>query len=263
MSSYRSQHRNNPSNTSVLPIVVNNNNFNKPLDASAPTLLSFDDATTLFHEFGHGLHGMLSNVTYQRLSGTSVLRDFVELPSQLYEHWLSESKVLQKHSLHYQTNEVIPEALLQKLMKSRSFNQGFQTIEYTSSALVDIKLHMLEEEDIRSLDLAVFEKDILKELSMPQGIIMRHRLPHFEHLFSGESYASAYYVYLWAEVLDADGFEAFLETGDCFDPQVAQRVYDFIYSAGNSKDPAELFRLFRGRDPVIEPMLKKKGLVKK
>jgi peptidyl-dipeptidase Dcp len=180
MSHYRSQHKNTPSSDAILPIIVNNNNFNKPLDASSPTLLSFDDATTLFHEFGHGLHGMLSNVTYQRLAGTSVLRDFVELPSQLYEHWLSQSKVLQKHSLHYETNEIIPESLLSKLMKSRSFNQGFQTIEYSSSALVDIKLHMLEENAIRNIDLASFEKETLKQLDMPQGIIMRHRLPHFE-----------------------------------------------------------------------------------
>jgi peptidyl-dipeptidase Dcp len=182
MSHYRGQHKNTVSGDAILPIIVNNNNFNKPLDITSPTLLSFDDATTLFHEFGHGLHGMLSNVTYQRLAGTSVLRDFVELPSQLYEHWLSQSKVLQKHSLHYETNEVIPEALLSKLMKSRSFNQGFQTIEYSSSALVDIKLHMLEENAIRNIDLASFEKETLKSLEMPQGIIMRHRLPHFERM---------------------------------------------------------------------------------
>jgi peptidyl-dipeptidase Dcp len=179
MSHYRSQHRNSGpghSQESVLPIIVNNNNFNKP-SGEEPCLLSFDDATTLFHEFGHGLHGMLSNVTYQRLAGTSVLRDFVELPSQLYEHWLSESTVLQKHARHYQTNEVIPEQLLSKLMKSRRFNQGFQTIEYSASALVDAKLHLVNKDNI---DLTQFEKETLNGLGMPQGIIMRHRLPHFE-----------------------------------------------------------------------------------
>jgi peptidyl-dipeptidase Dcp len=181
MSHYRSQHRNSGpghAQESILPIIVNNNNFNKPSGEEA-CLLSFDDATTLFHEFGHGLHGMLSNVTYQRLAGTSVLRDFVELPSQLYEHWLSESVVLQKHARHYQTNEVIPEQLLSKLMKSRRFNQGFQTIEYSASALVDAKLHLVTK-DLANLDLTQFEKDTLNGLGMPQGIIMRHRLPHFE-----------------------------------------------------------------------------------
>jgi peptidyl-dipeptidase Dcp len=181
MSHYRSQHRNSGpghNQESVLPIIVNNNNFNKP-SGEEPCLLSFDDATTLFHEFGHGLHGMLSNVTYQRLAGTSVLRDFVELPSQLYEHWLSESAVLQKHARHYQTNEVIPEQLLSKLMKSRRFNQGFQTIEYSASALVDAKLHLVNK-DLANIDLTQFEKETLNGLGMPQGIIMRHRLPHFE-----------------------------------------------------------------------------------
>ena len=178
MSSFRVQHRNTGNGEeSVVPIIINNNNFNKPGEGET-ALLSFDDAVTLFHEFGHGLHGMLSNVTYKRLSGTSVLKDFVELPSQLYEHWLSEPVVLKKHARHYATNECIPDELLGRLMKARSFNQGFQTIEYTASALVDAYLHVLPSVD--GLDLIDFEKKTLEKLGMPQGIIMRHRLPHFQ-----------------------------------------------------------------------------------
>jgi peptidyl-dipeptidase Dcp len=244
----------------VIPIVVNNNNFNKGAPGEA-TLLSFTDAKTLFHEFGHGLHGMLSNVTHKRLAGTSVLRDFVELPSQLYEHWLGEPVVLKKHARHYLTNEPIPEELVERMKKAKCFGQGFQTIEYTSSALVDISLHYkcTINDD---LNIAEFEKSELSRLGMPQGIVMRHRPAHFQHLFASSAYASAYYVYLWAEVLDADGFDAFKETGDCFNKEVADRVRKYIYSTGNSYDPAEAFRLFRGRDPAIEPMLKKKGLLR-
>eukprot|EP01034_Spumella_vulgaris_P021931 gene21931-28011_t len=263
MSEFRSQHKNNDENISVLPIIINNNNFNRgPVgaDGRETTLLSYDDARTLFHEFGHGLHGMLSNVTYSRLAGTSVLRDFVELPSQLYEHWLGQHKVLKQHALHFATNESIPDELLDRLNNANKFGQGFSTIEYTSSALVDIALHR-HTEDVEGLDLAAFERQELTRLGMPSGMAMRHRPAHFQHLFSGSSYASAYYVYLWAEVLDADGFDAFLETGDCFDPTTAARVRRHIYSAGNSEDPADLFRQFRGRDPAIEPMLKKKGLL--
>lgn len=263
MSEFRSQHKNTLDGSNVVPIVINNNNFNRgktDSDGKETTLLSYDDARTLFHEFGHGLHGMLSNVTYARLAGTSVLRDFVELPSQLYEHWLGERVVLKKHALHHLTGEAIPDSLLDKMKAAHSFGQGFATIEYTSSALVDVALHRTVKE-VASLDIAQFERDELKRLGMPQGMSMRHRPAHFQHLFSGSSYASAYYVYLWAEVLDADGFDAFLETGNCFDRTVADRVRKYIYSAGNSVDPAELFRLFRGRDPAIEPMLKKKGLL--
>lgn len=258
MSEFRSQYMDGDKR--VVPIIINNNNFNKG-KAGEPTLLSFDDARTLFHEFGHGLHGMLSNVTYQRLAGTSVLRDFVELPSQLYEHWLSQDKVLKKHARHHVTREVIPEELMERMNKARRFGQGFATIEYTASALVDAALHKFKPPAGEVLDIAAFEKQELARLGMPQGIVMRHRPAHFSHLFSSSSYASAYYVYLWAEVLDADGFDAFLETGDCFDKGVAERVRKYIYAAGNSYDPAEAFRLFRGRDPAIEPMLKKKGLL--
>jgi peptidyl-dipeptidase Dcp len=260
MSSFRSQYRDEQGQR-VIPIVINNNNFNKPTE-NGVALLSFDDAVTLFHEFGHGLHGMLSNVTYRRLAGTSVLRDFVELPSQLFEHWLSEREVLKQHARHFENQEPIPDELLQRLMAARHFNQGFQTVEYTSSALVDAAVHQLNGDQVASVDLKVFEQEELSRLGMPQGMVMRHRLPHFQHLFSGSSYAAAYYVYLWAEVLDADAFDAFLENGGPFQPEVAAKVLRYIYSAGNSQDPAELFRSFRGRDPIIEPMLKKKGLLR-
>jgi len=212
-----------------------------------PTLLSFDDAKTLFHEFGHGLHGMLSNVTYKRLAGTSVLKDFVELPSQLYEHWLSESVVLKKYARHYKTNEPIPEILLQKLVSARNFNLGFDTVEYTACALLDQSIHQIPANDLPALDISSFETKELDRLGMPSGIVLRHRPAHFSHLFSGSSYASAYYVYLWAEVLDADGFDAFKEKGDPFDKETANKARKYIYSSGNSIDPKEAFRIFRGR----------------
>jgi peptidyl-dipeptidase Dcp len=258
MSAYRSQSRNdNDAGEFIYPIIVNNNNFNK----GDPTLLSFDDANTLFHEFGHGMHGMLSDVTYKRLSGTNVLRDFVELPSQLMEHWLKEPKVLKKHARHYQTQEPLPDELFARLMAAQSFNNGFDTIEYTACALLDQALHKLPEADVKELKLDEFEKTELARLGMPQGIALRHRLPHFQHMFASSYYAAGYYVYLWAEVLDADGFAAFTDAGDCFDKETARRVRQFIYSAGNSREPGELYRAFRGRDPVVEPMLKKKGMM--
>jgi len=262
MSNFRIQCKNIASSTPYpgLPIVVNNNNFNRG-DSDATTLLSIDDVKTLFHEFGHGLHGMLSNVTYQRLAGTQVLRDFVELPSQLYEHWSLERVVLKKYARHYQTNEPIPDELLTKLLNARCFGQGFQTVEYTSSALFDTEIHKLSE-NVEDLDICEFEKKILAKLDMPHGIVMRHRPAHFQHLFSGSSYAAAYYVYLWAEVLDADAFGAFAETGDCFNAEVAKNARKFIYSSGNTINPADAFRQFRGRDPDIEAMLRKKGLMK-
>lgn len=183
MSHFRAQHYDSETGR-VIPIIINNNNFNKPSEGEV-SLLSFDDAVTLFHEFGHGLHGMLSDVRYKRLAGTSVLVDFVELPSQLFEHWLSEKKVLQKHALHYQTKQPIPDDLLQRLLKARIFNQGFQTIEYTSSALVDVNLHLLSLSQLKNnFNLSSFEKNCLEQLGMPQGIVMRHRLPHFQRIIS-------------------------------------------------------------------------------
>lgn len=257
MSVLRAQSR---SDGEVLPIVVNNNNFARAPEGE-PTLLSVDEVTTLFHEFGHGLHGLLSNVTYERLSGTHVLRDFVEMPSQLFEHWAFEPDVLARHARHHATGEPIPEALLARLDASRRFNQGFETVEYTACAKVDMALHAIA--DPAGIDLAAFERDLLAQIGMPRGIVLRHRLPHFGHLFAGSGYAAGYYVYLWAEVLDADGYQAFTEAGDPFDPDVAARLLREIYSSGATVDPAEAFRRFRGRDPQIGPMLAERGLAER
>ncbi len=242
----------------VTPIVVNNNNFAKP-EAGKPCLLSFEDVRTLFHEFGHGLHGLLSKVQYERLSCTSVLQDFVELPSQLYEHWALESEVLKQHAIHFETGQAIPDTLIAKLEAARKVNQGVDTIRYCSSALVDLALH--QQTDFSNLDVNAFELAVLQRYGMPTDIGPRHRLVQFRHLFSGDYYASKYYVYLWAEVLDADAFDAFLEVKDIFDRATAQRLYQNIYSAGNTVEPGVSYRAFRGRDASVEPMLKKKGLL--
>jgi len=239
------------------PVVLNVCNFTKPA-AGEPALLSFDDARTLFHEFGHGLHGMLSNVTYPLLSGTAVSSDFVELPSQLYEHWLEVPAILEKYARHAKTGEPMPKALLDRLLATRTYGQGFATVEYTACALVDLDVHGRKDE--APLDVSQFERDDLARLQMPAEIVMRHRLPHFSHLFSGGGYAAGYYSYMWSEVLDADAFEAFEETGDAFDPATAQRLRDFIYSAGNLRDPAEAYKAFRGRLPEVDALLKKRGL---
>jgi len=239
------------------PIVLNVCNFTKPASGE-PALLSFDDARTLFHEFGHGLHGMLSNVTYPLLSGTSVPSDFVELPSQLYEHWLEVPAILEKYARHARTGEPMPKALLDRLLATRTYGQGFATVEYTACALVDLDLH--GRKDDAPLDVSAFEQDDLARLQMPAEIVMRHRLPHFQHLFSGGGYAAGYYSYMWSEVLDADAFEAFEETGNAFDPVTAQRLRDYIYGAGNLRDPAEAYKAFRGRLPSVEALLKKRGL---
>jgi peptidyl-dipeptidase Dcp len=255
MSSFRNQSR---SGGEVMPIIVNNNNFAKGAPGE-PTLLSFDDARTLFHEFGHGLHGLLSDVTYERLSGTNVLRDFVELPSQLFEHWLSEPEVLKRHARHCRTGEPIPDELVKRLQAARSFNQGYETVRYTASALVDMAVHSVPGGEVP--DVVAFEAAELKRIGMPEGMGMNHRLPHFQHLFSGSSYAAGYYVYLWAEVLDADGFDAFVEAGDPFDAEVATRLRKYVYSSGDSIEPSQAYRAFRGRAATVEPMLRKKGLV--
>ncbi len=241
----------------VRPIILNVCNFSKPA-AGEKALLSFDDARTLFHEFGHALHGLLSNVTYPLLAGTSVSSDFVELPSQLYEHWLEVPAILQKYARHARTGEPMPQALLDRLLATRTFNQGFATVEYTACALVDLDIHALP--DAAKLDVSQFERDDLERIAMPAEIVMRHRLPHFQHLFSGGGYAAAYYSYMWSEVLDADAFEAFAETGNAFDPATAQRLRDYIYSAGNLRDPAEAYKAFRGRLPAVDALLKKRGL---
>ncbi len=243
--------------TSIRPIVVNNNNFSQGPEGQ-PTLLSLDDARTLFHEFGHGLHGLLSQVRFPRLSGTSVLRDFVEFPSQVYENWLMQPQILKEFALHAETGHAMPDDLIQKILDAQTFNQGFSTVEYVSSALVDLALH--ETTDLDALNFKDFEARTLKAIDMPPAIGMRHRLPHFSHLFSSNSYASAYYVYMWAEVLDADGFDAFLEAGDLFAPEPAHKLYEHIYSAGNKQDPMQAYIAFRGRAPTVTPLLTKRGL---
>ena len=258
MSELRTQSADGPNR--VLPIIYNNNNFARGAEGG-PTLLSFDDAVTLFHEFGHGLHGLLSAATFKGLAGTSVLRDFVELPSQLYEHWISEPRVLKKHARHVATGEPLPDALLAKLKAARKFGLGFATTEYTACAMLDQALHTLPAEALATLDMGDFESRELARMSMPRGIALRHRPAHFSHLFSGSSYAAGYYVYLWAETLDADAFAAFTETGDIYDQATAARLRRHIYSAGNTVEPGATFRAFRGRDPNIEHMLRKKGLL--
>ncbi len=254
MSSFRRQSRHGGG---ALPVIVNNNNFAKGA-AGEPTLLSFDDAHTLFHEFGHGLHGLLSDVGYERVAGTAVLRDFVELPSQLFEHWLNEPAVLKRHARHCVSGEAIPDALIEKLQRARLFNQGYETVRYTASALVDLAAHALTSADVP--DVVGFERDELARIGAPASVGLNHRLTHFQHLFAGSSYAAGYYVYLWAEVLDADGYDAFVEAGDPFDPEVAARLRRFIYAPGNSIEPGAAYRAFRGRAPTVEPMLKQRGL---
>jgi peptidyl-dipeptidase Dcp len=259
MSSLRLQSRNGAEGEQRLPVILNNNNFAKGAPG-APTLLSLDDARTLFHEFGHGLHGLLSDVTYERLSGTQVLRDFVELPSQIFEHWIAEPEVLKRHARHWQTGEPIPDALIERLHAARRFNQGYETVRYVASAIADMAVHARTESEPPA-DLCAFEADLLQQRGLPRGVGMNHRLVHFQHLFSGSSYAAGYYVYLWAEVLDADGFDAFREAGSPFDPAVAEKLRRHIYASGNSVEPGAAFAAFRGRAPTVKPLLQKRGLV--
>jgi len=253
MSAFRSQQK---LSGDVRPIIVNVMNFAQA-EEGEPTLLSLDDARTLFHEFGHGLHGLLSDVTYPSISGTSVARDFVELPSQLYEHWLTVPDVLKRFAVHHRTGKPMPAALMKRLKKAHNFNQGFATVEYVASALVDMELHGLKEAD--DLNVTEFERDTLERLGMPQEIVMRHRTPHFLHIIGG--YAAGYYSYLWSEVMDADAFAAFEEAGDPFHKPTARKLKKMIYSAGNMRDPLKAYVAFRGRAPEIDGMLKKRGLV--
>jgi peptidyl-dipeptidase Dcp len=240
----------------IRPIIVNVMNFSKGAEG-APALLSFDDARTLFHEFGHALHGLLSDVTYPLIAGTNVATDFVELPSQLYEHWLSRPEILGRFAVHYRTGEPMAKALLDRVLAARNFHQGFATVEYTAAAMVDMEFHLLPSVD--ALDVAAFEKDALARIGMPKEIVMRHRTPHFTHVFSGDGYSAGYYSYLWSEVLDADGFKAFEETGDVFDPATAQRLKEYVYSAGYRLAPAEAYQAFRGRPPEVNALLEKRG----
>jgi peptidyl-dipeptidase Dcp len=252
MNSYRSQER---LDEDVTTIVSNNSNFVKGKPGE-PVLISWDDATTLFHEFGHALHGLSSNVKYPTLSGTAVARDYVEFPSQLLEHWVETPEVLQRFAVHYQTGKPIPQDLVDKIEKASKFNQGFATVEYLASALVDMKLHLAGSQKI---DPDAFEKATLAELGMPKEIVMRHRTPQFAHVFAGDGYSAGYYSYLWSDVLNADAYEAFTEAGGPYDKKVAERLRRYIFTVGNTIDPADAYRNFRGRDPKVEALMRKRG----
>ncbi|WP_029584961.1 M3 family metallopeptidase [Bradyrhizobium sp. URHD0069] len=244
----------------VAPLVINVCNFSKGAEGQ-PSLLSPDDARTLFHEFGHGLHGMLSDVTYPSLSGTSVFTDFVELPSQLYEHWQEQPQVLRQFARHYQTGEPLPDDLLQRFLAARKFNQSFATVEFVSSALIDLEFHT--QPAAASRDVRAFERKELEKIGMPEEIALRHRPQQFGHIFStaGDHYASGYYSYMWSEVMDADAFGAFEEAGNIFDPVVAKRLHDDIYSSGGSRDPEDAYVAFRGREPEPDALLRRRGLL--
>lgn len=254
MSSFRDQEN---IDEAIAPLIINNCNFPKPASGK-PALLSFDEAQTLFHEFGHALHGMLSKVRFPRLSGTNVAQDFVELPSQIFEHWLEEPAVLERFAVHAETGEPMPKALLDKVIAARNFNQGFTTVEFLGSAFVDMDFHEIE--TAKEIDAGTFEKASAEKIGMPAEITMRHRPAHFLHIFAGDGYAAGYYSYLWAEVLDADGFKAFKEAGDAFDAATAKKLYDNIYSTGGTCDYAQSYRKFRGRDPNVETLLEGRGL---
>ncbi len=235
------------------PVVINVCNFAK----GEPTLLSFDDARTLFHEFGHALHHILSNVTYESVAGTSVAQDFVELPSQLYEHWLELPEVLAKYATHAQTGDPMPQEMLAKLLNVATFDMGFSTVEYIASALVDLELH----DGPAPADAMLIQAAVLENIGMHEAISMRHAIPHFAHVFSGDGYASSYYSYMWSEVMDADAFAAFEEAGDPFDPERAKALEYNILSTGGSRDAQELYLAFRGKLPEVEALLKGRGLV--
>jgi peptidyl-dipeptidase Dcp len=242
----------------IAPLVINVCNFSRGAEGQ-PSLLSPDDARTLFHEFGHGLHGMLSDVTYPSLSGTSVFTDFVELPSQLYEHWQEQPQVLRQFARHYQTGEPLPDDLLQRFLAARKFNQGFATVEFVASALIDLEFHSQPASAIP--DVRAFERAELEKIGMPAEISLRHRPQQFGHIFSGDHYAAGYYSYMWSEVMDADAFGAFEEAGDIFDPAVAKRLHDDIYSSGGSRDPEDAYVAFRGREPEPDALLRRRGLL--
>jgi peptidyl-dipeptidase Dcp len=252
MSEYRGQEN---LDGPVAPLVSNNTNFVKD-ESGGPLLISWDDAVTLFHEFGHALHGLNSDVTYPSLAGTNVVRDFVEFPSQLNENWLSTPEVLSRFAVHYQTGQPIPPALVAKIKKASTFNQGFATVEYLASALVDMKLHLAGD---RPVDVDEFERTTLASLGMPPEMVMRHRTPQFAHIFSSDAYSAGYYSYLWAEVLDHDAFEAFIEAGGPYDKNIAKRLHDDIMAVGNSVDPGNAYRNFRGSDPKIDGLLRARG----
>jgi peptidyl-dipeptidase Dcp len=252
MNDYRAQER---FDREVTTIVSNNSNFVKGRPGE-PVLISWDDATTLFHEFGHALHGLCSDVSYPTLAGTNVARDFVEFPSQLLEHWVSTPEILQRFALHYQTGKPIPAELVAKIERAATFNQGFATTEYLASALIDLRMHMAGGQRI---DAKRFEKENLEALGMPDQIVMRHRPTHFLHIFASDGYSAGYYSYLWSDTLTADAWEAFTEAGGAWDEAVGRRLRENVFRTGNTIDPAEAYRRFRGRDPGIEALMRKRG----
>ena len=252
MSDYRSQER---FDGAVLPLVSNNCNFVKP-PPGEPALLSWDDATTLFHEFGHALHALCSDVDYPSLAGTRVARDYVEFPSQILEHWLSTPEILDRFAVHCETGQPIPPELVAKIRRAETFNEGFRTVEFLASAIVDMRLHLAGETPI---DPATFESRTLDALGMPAEIVMRHRTPHFNHIFADDGYSAGYYSYLWADTLTADAWEAFTEAGGPWDAAVAERLRRHVFSVGNTIDPADGYRAFRGRDPRIDGLMRKRG----
>jgi peptidyl-dipeptidase Dcp len=240
----------------IHPVITNNGNFSKPV-GDKPSLLSIEEVLTLFHEFGHALHGLLSNCTYPTLSGTSVPRDFVELPSQIMENWALEPEVLKVYARHYKTGEVIPQELIEKLKKAKLFNQGFATVEYLAAAYLDMDWHTLTE--LNNIDPLKFEEESMKRIGLIPEIVVRYRSPYFRHIFSG-GYSAGYYSYIWAEVLDADAFEAFKEKG-IFDKETAQSFRKNILEKGGTEDPMILYKRFRGAEPKVEPLLKRRGLI--
>jgi peptidyl-dipeptidase Dcp len=252
MNAYRRQER---FDDDIATIVSNNSNFVKGRPGE-PVLISWDDAETLFHEFGHALHGLSSNVTYPSLAGTAVARDYVEFPSQILENWLGTPEVLQRFAVHYQTGERIPQQLVDRIEQASTFNQGFATTEFLASALIDMKLHLAGD---RPIDPAMFERETLAALGMPREIVMRHRTPHFSHVFGSDGYSAGYYSYLWSDVLTADAFEAFIEAGGPYDATVAERLRRHVFSVGNTIDPAEGYRLFRGRDARTDALMRNRG----
>jgi len=252
MSQYRMQEK----FAGEIPAIVSNNCNNLKAQPGQPVLLSWDDAETMFHEFGHALHGLCSDVDHPSLAGTSVARDFVELPSQIHEHWLSTPEILNRFALHHQTGQPMPAELIERIRRASTFNQGFSTVEYLASAIVDMRLHL---EGERPIDTREYEARILREIGMPPQIVMRHRLPQFGHLFHSDSYSAGYYSYLWSEVLDQDAWRAFQEGEGPFDRKVAERFRKHVLSVGNTLDPAQAYRNFRGRDPEIAPLLQARG----
>ena len=252
MNAYREQER---FDGEVTPIVSNNANFVKGKPGE-PELVSWDDAVTLFHEFGHALHGLSSNANYPSVAGTDVPRDYVEFPSQMLERWLSTPEVLNRFALHVATGKPMPPELVAKIAKAATFNQGFETLEYLVSALVDMKAHLAGD---RAIEPASFERETLAALGMPAQVVMRHRLPHFQHIFDSDGYAAGYYSYLWADVISADAYEAFLEGKGPYDTDVAARLRRYVFSAGNTVDPAEGYRAFRGHDPSVGALMRKRG----